>query len=829
MSLENTYKTTLQNNTAQQDLLTAQEINRLSKEQLKEPGNWHKGLATLDQAISQLPDNKSEIFELYELLFKHGFDFKASVYLDEEDYKFHLETVLSVLERLAAHFPIVYTQIAFQYREARRLYRDAEKVDHYLTIAVDLKVELAVAVKGYLLYYGVLLEKDEETGLQLLNSSDSIWNKLYRGYVALNKGEKEEIPALIAELKENPDPSIKKNALLFEANYFDATDHLDAAKASYEEIINTYEADFALFRLGSIQFFLAENEADKTEAFRLWQNAFELGTIEAVNSLGFHSLPENKEDSTYEQAIHWFELGYLYCNPYASYRLALIYLYNPEFLDVKKGMDYLDEAIKYGSIDAAIEKAELLIEGELAEKNEQEGLTILKEAAEKKQPYALNRIGYLYESGALITDEPDLNSALSYYEQAAELNFPVGLNNVARIHRYGLAGEPDIEKARQYFERGAELNSPYSMTELAFMYEDGTLDKDYQKSFELFHRAAELNYPFAIHTTGNYLKHGYHNEQPDPKAAFEWYLKGAEMNDINCLFELGWCYRFGIGTEENPDKAVAYYKRAAEGGNAKALVELGLCYEHEYGVEFNAQKAFDYMQQAAEQGYYYGEYKLGYYYMHGLIEQDTKQALHWLQKAVEQGFPAAMLETGDYYMYDYDRIDQSDKAFPYYQQALEQEVVHEGLGLCYEYGIGVEANNTEAFKYYEMAANNRNVIAMYHTGRCYLNGTGVKTNEAAAFRWFHEAAQNNNTGAQYYTGSLLLNGTGVATNKEEGIEWLLKAAEDEHAEAQFELGNCYLMGDGVEENEDTAMYWFERAADNGHEKSMKLTGRKRGK
>ena len=203
------------------------------------------------------------------------------------------------------------------------------------------------------------------------------------------------------------------------------------------------------------------------------------------------------------------------------------------------------------------------------------------------------------------------------------------------------------------------------------MYEDGTIEKNYQKSFDLFNQAASLNYPFAIHITGTYLENGYHNETPDPEAAFQLYLKGAEMNDISCTYETGRCYRFGTGTEENPDQALAYYRKAAEAGNAKAMVELGLCYEYEYGVEFDAQKAFDYMQQAADLGYYYGEYKLGYYYMHGLIEQDTKKGLEWLEKAADAGYPHAMLQIGDYYMYDYDGLDEAEKAFAYYQQAQE--------------------------------------------------------------------------------------------------------------------------------------------------------------
>ena len=139
---------------------------------------------------------------------------------------------------------------------------------------------------------------------------------------------------------------------------------------------------------------------------------------------------------------------------------------------------------------------------------------------------------------------------------------------------------------------------------------------------------------------------------------------------------------------------------------------------------------------------------------------------------------------GDYYLYDYDSLNESEKAFAYFKKAAEYEWYNEGLGICYEMGIGVEDNETEAFKYYTLAADNGNVTSMYRTGLCYYNGVGVK-------------------------------------------QWLLKAAEKNNDKAQFELGNAYLTGNGVEENDDIAMEWFEKAAENGNEKALKITGRRR--
>lgn len=57
------------------------------------------------------------------------------------------------------------------------------------------------------------------------------------------------------------------------------------------------------------------------------------------------------------------------------------------------------------------------------------------------------------------------------------------------------------------------------------------------------------------------------------------------------------------------------------------------------------------------------------------------------------------------------------------------------LGVCYEYGIMVEKNVAEAFKYYRRAAERGLPDAMYRMSLCYKNGIGVIPNGAQASEW----------------------------------------------------------------------------------------------
>lgn len=98
-------------------------------------------------------------------------------------------------------------------------------------------------------------------------------------------------------------------------------------------------------------------------------------------------------------------------------------------------------------------------------------------------------------------------------------------------------------------------------------------------------------------------------------------------------------------------------------------------------------------------------------------------------------------------------------------------------GICYEMGIGVEDNETEAFKYYTLAAGSGNVMSMYRTGLCYYNGVGVKQNYTEAYRWFNDAAGNDNVASYHYLGKMLMYGEGCVPRCGSRASMVVKAAE----------------------------------------------------
>jgi TPR repeat protein len=65
------------------------------------------------------------------------------------------------------------------------------------------------------------------------------------------------------------------------------------------------------------------------------------------------------------------------------------------------------------------------------------------------------------------------------------------------------------------------------------------------------------------------------------------------------------------------------------------------------------------------------------------------------------------------------------------------------LGIMYEYGRGIQKDNTKAFEWYFKAAKNGNATAQFNIGQSYLNGSnGLSKNRVEALNWLRKSASN---------------------------------------------------------------------------------------
>ncbi len=100
-------------------------------------------------------------------------------------------------------------------------------------------------------------------------------------------------------------------------------------------------------------------------------------------------------------------------------------------------------------------------------------------------------------------------------------------------------------------------------------------------------------------------------------------------------------------------------------------------------------------------------------------------------------------------------------------------------------------------------------------GLAYQNGRGVEANDAIAKDWYQKAAAAGNSEGQNDLGVMYMNGWGIEKNKEEAVRWYRLAAKQRNAHAMFNLGAAYYNGDGVPVDDSLAYVWFLLAQEAG--------------
>src|SRR5436305_415284 len=132
---------------------------------------------------------------------------------------------------------------------------------------------------------------------------------------------------------------------------------------------------------------------------------------------------------------------------------------------------------------------------------------------------------------------------------------------------------------------------------VGFYYQCGiSCDVDKNKALELYLLTINLNIKNDLE---DYIQNKKEIETDDQKD-FETYLKLAKENDPKAQYNLGNCYRFGRGVNQDYNKAFEWYSKSANNGYAEGQCSLGFFYKNGFGTDKNEKKAFEsYLKSAA--------------------------------------------------------------------------------------------------------------------------------------------------------------------------------------------------------------------------------------
>lgn len=297
-----------------------------------------------------------------------------------------------------------------------------------------------------------------------------------------------------------------------------------------------------------------------------------------------------------------------------------------------------------GNENAKILLAIRYLHGDGVEKNRPLGLSMLEQVAENGNHDVQYVVGKIYQEG----DDgilQNIDKALYWYKKAAEGNNGDALNELGNFYMNAIGVFPDFNIAKQYYIKACEQNNSYAFLNLGNILERTQTRINGNDHIWYYQRAAEKGVPDAQYLLGEYYYDETHLEKNDSLAT-HWLSLAAAQGHASAQNLLG------IIHEKSGDYSIAslWYRRAVENGSGAARVNLGTCYLYGYGVQQDIPAALSLFREAANEGavgaymnlalYYYSlqNYELAYQYFKYCAE-DFPEANDYLkiisQRSVE--------------------------------------------------------------------------------------------------------------------------------------------------------------------------------------------------
>ena len=335
-----------------------------------------------------------------------------------------------------------------------------------------------------------------------------------------------------------------------------------------------------------------------------------------------------------------------------------------------------------------------------------------------------------------------------------------------------------------------------------------------EKAFKWFMKGAELSDPECMYEVGYRL---YDNIGCEKKAwpengieAFGWYLKSAQAGHVPAMRITAYMYG-GLAVEKNEPESFRWYLKAAELGDKISAAEVAKCYAWGTGTDKNLAEADKWLATLNDEDYRNT--------IHELAKGNNPDKIMWLDRLIALDDPLAMKNKADVYAKEknfsaaLELYIKAGKSKPgnYNTDILAEALVQ--AGNIYYTGDAGEQNFDKALKFYSMAARKRYIKAMVHCGKLlYQRG---EFDEAE--KYFFKAATRRenfmfvnriNAVAREYMGHICSR-RGDMT---EAYRWYALAAEDYNNQAmKLKMADAYFYGDGVPKNIQRALELYKEA------------------
>ncbi|KAG8519848.1 LOW QUALITY PROTEIN: Protein sel-1-2, partial [Galemys pyrenaicus] len=315
----------------------------------------------------------------------------------------------------------------------------------------------------------------------------------------------------------------------------------------------------------------------------------------------------------------------------------------------------------------------------------------------------------------------NITAAIQLYEFLAKEGSYKAQNALGFLSSYGIGMEYNQAKALIYYTFGSAGGSMISQMILGYRYLSGiNVLQNCEVALNHYKTVADYIADKLEKSEGIPVEKVRLTERPENLSSkneildwdiYQYYKFLAERGDVQIQVSLGQLHLIGRkGLDQDYYKALYYFLKAAKAGSANAMAFIGKMYlEGNAAAPQNNATAFKYFSMAASKGNAIGLHGLGLLYFYGKgVPVNYAEALKYFQKAAEKGWPNAQFHLGFMYYC---------KCYKYSYFTRMTNALLTGSGVWKDYKL--------AFKYFYLASQSGQPLAIYYLAEMYATGTGV--------------------------------------------------------------------------------------------------------
>ncbi|CEK09914.1 tetratricopeptide repeat protein [Legionella hackeliae] len=298
----------------------------------------------------------------------------------------------------------------------------------------------------------------------------------------------------------------------------------------------------------------------------------------------------------------------------------------------------------------------------------------------------------------------------------------------------------------------------------------------------------------------NQMMNGW-QQQANYQAVLSQMYGKAILGESAAQFELGQLYHYGVIVAKNIPQAITYYKLAAQQQDVRAEYNLGILYLGGLTDPVDYQQGINWLMDAAFKGNVNAQYVLAHIYEKGfkdaagnlVLQPNPQQAMSMYYLASSNHYGPAQYRLAEYLVKQQQgglsvaaKNNRTKLIKRLYEGAVKEGVAEANLPLAFYYAMDEDKKKqAQALEVAKKEAKTGNSYAALLLGIMFERGIAVPANNVESMYWYQQAGSNSVN--NFILGTYYTEGNGVSKDLQKG-----KALLQQSADAGFSYANLNL-------------------------------------